>query len=238
MPRKASKKVSESVVSQETPVVAQEAPVAKATKSSRSSKKAVPEPVVVPVSSPSPVLETVAETVTESVGDSTKKRLVPTRESVELEFDSLVTSIDEEVNRLRESPSKAKGVKFLRSINKRLKALRTHALRVAKQRKASSRKGNTNSGFLKPVRISKELAKFTGWDHAQERSRVDVTKYICDYIKEHELQNPEDRRQIRVDEDSKLRNLLGYDSKKDKKPLTYYSLQTYLKRHFLPVETA
>lgn len=161
-----------------------------------------------------------------------KTRHVPTRESVEKEFDDLVASIDEEINKLRSSAAKAKGVKFLRTVNKRVKTLRNHAVRVSKQRQ-TTRRSNTNSGFLKPVQISKDLAKFTGWDQGQLRSRVDVTKFICDYIKENNLQDPEDKRNIRVDNDANLKKLLKFDGK-DGKKLTYYSLQTYLKGHFSP----
>lgn len=164
--------------------------------------------------------------------ESPKTRHVPCRESVEKEFDELVASIDEEIGKLRSSTTKSKGVKFLRTVNKRVKTLRNHALRVSKQRQTTRRK-NTNSGFLKPVQISKDLAKFTGWDQGQLRSRVDVTKFICDYIKEHNLQDPEDKRNIRFDQDANLKKLLKYDSK-DGKPLTYYRLQTCLKDHFSP----
>lgn len=167
-----------------------------------------------------------------SDSDAHKTRHVPTRESVEKEFEELVASIDEEINKLRSSTTKSKGVKFLRTMNKRVKTLRNHALRVSKQR-TSTRRKNTNSGFLKPVQISKDLAKFTGWDQSQLRSRVDVTKYICDYIKEHNLQDPEDKRNIRVDQDANLKKLLKFEAK-DGKPLTYYRLQTYLKSHFSP----
>ena len=99
-----------------------------------------------------------------------------------------------------------------------------------KQKKRTARKGNQNSGFLKPVKISKEMAKFTGWKSSDLKSRVQVTKYICDYIKKHDLQNPEDRREIVPD--AKLRKLLDFDPKKSDQPLRYYSLQTYLKPHF------
>jgi upstream activation factor subunit UAF30 len=183
-----------------------------------------------------PVVEASASTgaTSTSASDSAvpKTRHVPTRESVEKEFDELTAKIDEEINKLRSSSAKSKGVKFLRTLGKSVKILRNHALRVSKQR-PTNRRNNTNSGFLKPVQISKDLAKFTGWDHSQLRSRVDVTKYICDYIKQNNLQDPEDKRNIRVDQDSKLKKLLNYDNK-DGKPLTYYSLQTYLKSHFTP----
>jgi upstream activation factor subunit UAF30 len=157
-----------------------------------------------------------------------KKKSTPSRESVTEDFDELVAVIDQEINRLRESQGKTKGVKFLRSLNKRVKTLRGHTTRVMKQKHKTKRKNNTNSGFLKPVQISGEMAKFTGWNPDEPRSRVDVTKYICDYIKEHDLQNPSDRRQILADK--KLTKLLGCD--KAEEPLTYYRIQTYMKKHF------
>jgi len=186
-----------------------------------------------------PVLSDVEET-TETVGESPskRKRSVPTRDSVLEGFDGLQTMIEDEIGKRREDSSKARGVKFLRSLNKKVKTLRSQAARVMKQRHRTNRKNNNNSGFLKPVKISNEMAKFTGWDPAELKSRVDVTKYICKYIKDHDLQNPDDRRQIRVDKDNKLRKLLGYDGKKDEAPLTYYRLQTYMKKHFVKEDTA
>ena len=193
--------------------------------------KTVAQPVVVPeVVEPS--VSNVETDVVSGVEDSKKvtQRHVPTSETVEKEFDELINGLDEEIKKLRESTAKSKGVKFLRTLNKRLKVLKNHALRVSKK-KVTTRRNNTNSGFLKPVHISKELAKFTGWDQNELRSRVDVTKYICNYIKEKNLQDPADKRNIRVEDDGNLKKLLKYDGK-DKKPLTYYRLQTYLKGHF------
>jgi chromatin remodeling complex protein RSC6 len=169
----------------------------------------------------------------------TKTRQVPTQETVENEFNELVALVDEEIVKLRDSAVKSKGVKFLRTVNKKLKTLKTHTLRISKKRQ-TVRRNNTNSGFLKPVKISKELAKFTGWDHNEPRSRVDVTKYICNYIKEKNLQKTEDKRFIRVEDDPSLKTLLKFDEKEkdsegNPKQLTYYSLQTYLKSHFTPL---
>ena len=164
-----------------------------------------------------------------------KRKVAPTRESFLQSFDDIVASVEKEIESLRETKSKVKGVKFLRSLNKQIKLLKNQAGRVVKLKSSGTRKNtNTTSGFLKPVKISKEMAKFTGWDENELRSRVDVTKYLCNYIKENDLQNPTDRRQILVD--PKLSKLLKFDPKKESDNLTYYKLQTYLKSHFIKPE--
>ena len=188
------------------------------------------------------VAESVPETMTESVPDTSeasssetptkRKRNIPTKESVLEGFDGIITLIEEEIEILRNSPSKTKGIKFLRSLRKRLNTLRSQTGRVMKKRPQSNRKNNQNSGFLKKVNISKEMADFAGWDPDEKKSRVDVTRYLCDFIRDHDLQNPEDKRQIRVEDNPKLKKLLGYDSKINSDPLTYYRLQTYMKRLF------
>jgi upstream activation factor subunit UAF30 len=175
-------------------------------------------------------VEPVLSDVEDSTDTPKKKRRVPTKESVVEGFDDLVSVIEQEIARLRESPGKVKGVKFLRYLGKNVKSLRCHSVRVMKQKHKTNRKNNTNSGFLKPVQISEDMAKFTGWNHADLKSRVDVTKYICKYIRDNDLQNPEDRRQILADK--KLSKLLEYSSDSDDKPLTYYRIQTYMKKHF------
>lgn len=91
-----------------------------------------------------------------------------------------------------------------------------------------SRRRETSSGFMQSARISAEMAKFTGCDPDELRSRLDITKYICRYIKDNDLQNPEDRREIIAD--SRLRKLLNY--RDDDEPLTYYSLQKHIQKHF------
>ena len=169
---------------------------------------------------------------TETETSETKQRRVPTRETVETEFDSLVDAIRTEIEAIRSSSDKKKGtgVKFLRQVGKRLKLLKSDTLRVSKQRQRSNRQKNTTSGFMKQVPISKEMAKFANWEPSQLRSRVEVTKFICDYVKQHNLQNPQDRRQIVPDD--KLSKLLNYDAKKSDKPLTYYYLQRVIQPHF------
>ena len=114
-----------------------------------------------------------------------------------------------------------------------LKQLKKDTARAMKQkRKNPNRAKNTSSGFMKPVAISGEMSKFTGWGADELKSRVDVTKYICGYIRDNNLQNPDDRRQIVPDK--KLQALLKLDKKSLKEePLTYYSLQKKIQPHFV-----
>lgn len=202
--------------------VAAPAPVTPAAAKPKQTRKpkAQKEPVVeVPVAQP------------EEDGEKKVRREV-TRESVEAEFNAIIELISAEIENIRnaDKKSKVKGVRFLRQVNKRIKALRGDALRVSKQKRTTTRSKNTTSGFMKAVTISPEMARFTGWNASEPRSRVEVTKFLCEYIKQHNLQNPSDRRQILPDE--KLRKLLNYDEKKEGKPLTYYSLQQKIQPHF------
>ena len=167
-----------------------------------------------------------------------KKRVTPTRDSVMTTFDDLIAAIDSEIEVLRDSANKSKGIKFLRTHGKKLKTLKAQAARIISKRAPTQRKTgtNTSSGFLKPVPISKEMSKFTGWDIKEPKSRVDVTKFLCNYIRQNNLQNEKDKRQIIPD--TKLCKLLNYDPKTSSQPLTYFHLQSLLKSHFPKQETA
>lgn len=231
MPRK-SKNPVETVETTEPKVAPAKKAPAKGKKTTKPKKEEKPV-----VETPQVEEKEEEEEEVEATPGGTKKRVVPTRDTVLESFDELSEYIDAEIARLREGQAKNKGIKVLRTINKRVKVLKSQTGRVMKQRPRTKRQNNNNSGFLKPVKISNEMAKFTGWDASELRSRVDVTKYICNYIKENNLQNPSDRRQILAD--AKLSKLLKYDSKKDDKPLTYYRIQTYMRDHFTrPEETA
>jgi chromatin remodeling complex protein RSC6 len=201
-----------------------------------SKKKEVPvEQETVPIKEE--VEEELVEEVIEEVADETpgtKKRIIINKESIMNSFDEIISSIENEISQIRDSSNKNKGIKFLRSLNKKIKTLKTHSFKIIKTRNSSTKKSNNNnSGFLKPVKISNEMAKFTGWNANELRSRVDVTKFLCNYIKENNLQNPTDKRQIIAD--NKLCKLLDYDPKKMKEPLTYYRIQSYIKPHFVKV---
>jgi chromatin remodeling complex protein RSC6 len=214
----------------ETP--AQVAPVVEAVAAPQKvSKKSKKEEVA------APVVEVAAPVVEATEQGDKKERRTVTKETLHIDFEALLSKINSEVDRLRESKPKAKGSKFLKTLNKDIKQLHNDVLRVTKFKRNGERKTSTSSGFLKPVNISSELAKFTSWDANKAYSRTQVTKFICNYIKSKKLYDEKDKRNIICD--ASLKNLLKYDPANPPKdeagkavPLTYFRLQQYLKSHF------
>ena len=106
----------------------------------------------------------------------------------------------------------------------------TRDLKVA-QKQSSKRKRKAGarapSGFVKPTRISDELATFLAKPAGTEMARTEVTRDINKYIREHNLQDKANGRQINPD--SKLASLLKV-AKTDE--LTYFNLQRYMSPHF------
>lgn len=150
------------------------------------------------------------------------------RDELESYFDHYIKALESELDQSRENKNRKVNVRTWRLLLNEIRRLKTVSLRVMKKPKRRSE--NAQSGFMKPVHISQEMADFAGWNTSDLKSRVDVTKYICNYIKEHNLQNPEDRRQIVADE--RLSRLLKHNSTSDA-PLTYYLLQKKIQPHFL-----
>ena len=89
-------------------------------------------------------------------------------------------------------------------------------------------KKSVPTGIMSPVEITEELCVFLELPKGSKIARCQVTKKIAEYIKKHELQNPENKRQILPDE--KLKKLLN-PSKYF--VLTYFNIQTLLKPHFI-----
>jgi len=101
----------------------------------------------------------------------------------------------------------------------------------AAQKSQSKRKrkvGNrAPSGFVKPTKISDELAKFLEKPVGSEMARTEVTRDINAYIRLHNLQDKENGRKIIPD--AKLQSLLKL---KKTDELTYFNLQRYMSPHF------
>ena len=165
-----------------------------------------------------PKVETAATTVTESVAPVAETADVETplaEQSVEFlaklqQMSVLISSLKTEYRTLEK--------KWSREVK-------------AAQKQSSKRKRKTGnrapSGFVKPTKISDELASFLGKDKGTEMARTDVTREINTYIRAHKLQDKENGRKINPD--TKLAALLKL---KKTDELTYFNLQKYMSPHF------
>ena len=105
-----------------------------------------------------------------------------------------------------------KELKAVEKINKR------------RQKKAGTR---APSGFVKPTKISDELASFLGKPVGSEMARTEVTREINKYIQTNSLQDKSNGRKIIPDKQlAKLLNIQKNDE------LTYFNLQRYMSPHF------
>jgi chromatin remodeling complex protein RSC6 len=94
---------------------------------------------------------------------------------------------------------------------------------------ATKNKGNRKpSGFAKPSKVTTELCEFMNKKEGTEIARTEVTKVLCNYIKEHNLENKDNSKIIYPD--NKLKTLLGIEEGQE---LTYFTIQKYMNKHFV-----
>ena len=77
-----------------------------------------------------------------------------------------------------------------------------------------------NPALQKPLQPSRELAAIVGSDPLP---RPQMVSRVWDYIKQHDLQNPKNRREILAD--AKLRPIFGKDK------VTMFEMNRYLAQH-------
>src|SRR3954470_17238828 len=85
--------------------------------------------------------------------------------------------------------------------------------------------GQKPNALQQPLQPSKELAAVVG---TAPLPRGAVVSKVWDYIKKHDLQNPENRREILADD--KLEAVFG------KKKVTMFEMNKYLAQHLTPPE--
>jgi chromatin remodeling complex protein RSC6 len=100
---------------------------------------------------------------------------------------------------------------------------------IDKVQKKKEKAKKSPSGFAKPCKISDELCDFIGITKGTEQSRTDITRFINSYVKQHNLNNPENRREFFPDK--KLKAILNV---KDGEKVTYFVLQRLIAHHFPP----
>ena len=223
----------------------------KTSKSTESASTSVPVPVPVPVSAS--VVESVVPLVVEVVSDKApkvKKVKAPkvesapvtekvsepvtvssvTEESTLAVVDAETSVVEQSVEFLAKLQQLGVLISSLKAEYRTLEKKWTRELKTA-QKQSSKRKrkaGNrAPSGFVKPTRISDELAKFLEKPSGSEMARTEVTRDINKYIRTNNLQDKENGRKINPD--SKLATLLKL---KKTDELTYFNLQRYMSPHF------
>lgn len=98
--------------------------------------------------------------------------------------------------------------------------------KIQKEKKKPKNK-NIKSGFVKEVNVTPLLAEFVGIKNNDLISRVNVTKYVTEYIKSNDLQVESNKQYFKVNE--KLANLLGVNENDE---IHYFKLQAHLKNHY------
>jgi len=199
--------VSTPSASVETASVEKAAAKTKKPKAVKQEAASAPEPVAAPTPTPTPVVEAASADATAEVS--------VTEQSLEFiaklqQLGLLISSLKTEYRTLEK--------KWTRELK-------------ASQKQNSRRKRKTGirkpSGFVKPTRISDELATFLGKDVGSEMARTEVTREINAYIRANKLQDENNGRTINPD--IKLASLLKIQ-KSD--VLTYFNLQRYMSPHF------
>lgn len=152
-------------------------------------------------------------------------------EAVAAEVDSLEASIIEQSTEFNAKLQQlASLISSLKSEYKGLEKKWQRELKAAQKQSSKRKRKSGNrapSGFVKPTRISDELASFLGKDKGTEMARTAVTRDINAYIRTNNLQDKANGRQINPD--AKLAALLKLQ-KTD--VLTYFNLQKYMSPHF------
>jgi chromatin remodeling complex protein RSC6 len=158
-----------------------------------------------------------------------RNRRVVTKDSFYQNFEAF----NEQFNTFMDGLKLEKGNKNSKTLMlKKIKQIQGDAYKLMKiktHRDDSKPRSENNSGFMKPIKISEDLANFLNTNPEDLITRVHVTKKLCQYIKDQDLQNPTDRREIIPDE--KLKNLFNMGNDK----LTYYSMQRQIQQHIFKI---
>ena len=180
-------------------------PKKKATKASPAPVQPVPEPVKVEA------VKTEEVVVENAVEDDVGKAFADLLQKLQT-LTATFTAVKQDFKALEK--------KYMRELRVATKA-------TDKKKKSASTKPRQPSGFVKPTKISTELAKFLGKPEGSEMARTEVTREINKYIRANDLQDSSNGRKINPD--AKLRGLLQVPTSDD---LTYFNLQKYLSKHF------
>lgn len=206
-------------------------------------------PVVTPAPAPVPVVVPVTEEVTADKKIKKPRAAAKTEAVVaavqvpEITVPVVVASLVEVSSIEPETPVAEQSVEFLAKLQqlgvmisslkneyRGLEKKWTRELKVAQKQgcKRKRKAGNrAPSGFVKPTRISDELATFLEKSAGSEMARTEVTRDINKYIRTNKLQDESNGRKIIPDAKLSALLKLGKDDE-----LTYFNLQRFMSPHF------
>ena len=193
-------------------------------KTSAAPKKASGKKAAAAAATPTPAPAPVVSEASTLSAASTETALAP-EVSLESRFESILTRLAEFKTFQTTLHNDVKVLR--REVTRQMREANKKRKRRAPTAEDPNRTPRAPSGFAKPTLISDELCSFLGKPSGTEMARTEVTKSITAYIKEHSLQNAENKRRIMPD--SALKTLLNVD---DATELTYFNLQKYMKVHF------
>jgi len=165
---------------------------------------------------------TVVETKIEDVKINTP--VTETTESSESMFTETFTEFMAKLQAI------ATQINLLKSEFRNLEKKSLREIKVAQKAQAKRKRKSSNrspSGFVKPTKISNELATFLNKPIGTEMARTEVTREINGYIRTNNLQDKTNGRKINPDKS--LAALLKIGSGEE---LTYFNLQRYMSPHF------
>lgn len=185
-----------------------------ASKAKKTKAPATPAPVVqeaapVPAPTPAPTQTSTSGQITEWSDIESQFSNIASRLK---EFREFQTSLTSDVRLLQKNVQR-----FLKETARKNKR---------RSKPADGKAPRAPSGFAKPALISTALCSFLNKPKGTEMARTEVTKFLTTYIKEHNLQDPANKRRILPDK--KLGKLLNAGGNE----VTYFNLQKYMKVHF------
>lgn len=157
-------------------------------------------------------------------------------EPVESSNPIAVISVQEEFTNVL---SQLNGLKsYCSSVINQVKALEKTVKKQMKQYKREIKKQEGKkskkkaSGFAVPTKVSDTLSNFMGLTEGQQVARTEVTKFIINYIKTNNLQNPANNQSILPDK--KLKTLFDcVNEDGTSKEITYFNIQKHMNKHFI-----
>ena len=220
-PTPAKKQPAAPAVAPAAPVTVVPAPIQESPPADTQSKKKKVAPAATPAPASVPVVLAVTP-VAPATATATAVAQDASHPVVEQATENVLSTIIDKVNTLSSA---------IKDIQANLKVLSKEYDKqqkiIEKAQKKRQNAKNSPSGFAKPNKISDELCDFIGVPHGTEKSRTDITRLINAYVKEHNLNKPENKRFILPD--TKLKKILNVG---DSEEINYFILQKLISHHF------